>query len=95
MATLMTPPDILLDEKVVKYKSPSQGTSVVAEGLCLCLLCSERLLEVTPDNAWRLGSIDSSPKSLALVVLDDWASLSVEGSQTFPKRIDVIIGPLD
>ena len=68
---------------------------MVAGGLCLCLLCSERLLEVAPDNAWRLGSIDSSPKSLALVVLDDWASLSVEGSQTFPKRIDVIIGPLD
>lgn len=61
----------------------------------LGLLRGERPLEVAPNNARRLGSINSSPMTLVFVVLNDWAGLSMEGGQALTKRIDIVIGSLD
>jgi len=61
----------------------------------LGLLRSECLLKVAPNDTRGLGSVDSGPKSLALVVPDHRASLRVEGCQTLTERIDIIVGPLD
>jgi len=88
----------LLDEQVLvfKYKVPPvRECPWVIDRTNLGLLRSECLLKVAPNNTWGLGSVDSGPKSLALVVPDHRTSLSVEGSQTLTERVDVIVGPLD
>ena len=61
----------------------------------LCFLCGKNLLEIAPNNARGLSSVNSSPKSPALVVFDNRTSLGVEGGQTLAERIDVVVGPLD
>ena len=91
---------LLRENTVIKYvlsSLPNQGTSVGSSRSHWCLgpLRSEHLLEVAPNNARRLGSVNPSPKPLVLVVLDDRASLRVVGIQTLSERIDVIVGPLD
>lgn len=91
-------PDVgvcLLQEKAVKLNINPSARKRPWQRPCLSPLRGERLLEVTPDNARRLGGVDPNPKPLLLVILDNGSGLRVVSGQTLSERIDVVIGSLD
>ena len=91
-------PDVgvcLLQEKAVKLNINPSARKRPWQRPCLSPLRGERLLEVTPDNARRLGGVDPNPKPLLLVILDNRSGLRVVSGQTLPECVDVVIGSLD
>lgn len=59
------------------------------------LFGSEDGAQVVPNDSRGLGSIDTLPETLGLVVVGNWASLGVVGLETARERLSIVVGALN